>query len=346
VEISSDSFYLITACETGYRIEMKLEHSSKIVDCPNLSAITWDKDNLIEVPSGRIIQMDGTVSPSSSVASFAFDRALSLRSGDVLWTLAYANRGTKAVLFKNSCEHRELNRSYYFADTYDYPIALTTGPAGQAVIIHCPNAFNIVECEEAESGEILWSKKTEAMEFHSRLSISPNGRFFLSAGWFWHPLGGAWLCSLSDDSGEPRDVQFSFGAEIDSATFLDDDHVVVSSTDIIINSECPKSGLGPMQLGVWSISKANWVSRVPISATTGTIMPWRDWVISFYEHPKLIELKTGKVVHTWEHLNSGRQIGAIDIGTPQPPPMALNPNNGMFALCDDKRIHIVSLFKS
>jgi hypothetical protein len=326
---------------------MKLQQASNIVECPDMSALAWDDRDLIDVPSGRTIGFDGTVSSRSFLTPYPFDRALCTRSGDTLWTLAYENRGTKAVLFKNRQEHRELNRSYYFAKAYDYPIALGHLSIGRAVIVHCPNAFNVIECEDAESGEILWTRKTDGMEFHSRLSISPNGGVLLSAGWFWHPFGGAWLCSLADDSGKPdTEVHFSFGAEIDSAAFLDDDHVVVSSTGEVVNEEIPNSGLGPMQLGVWSISNSKWVCTVPISATTGTRMPWRDWVISFYEHPKAIELATGKVAHVWDHIYSGRQIGSIEQGTPPPPRMALNPSKGMFALREDKTVHIVSLHES
>lgn len=321
---------------------MKLQQTSKIVQCPDVSALAWDNGSLIDVPSGRTIQSDGTVSSRAFLTPYPFDRALCTRSGDTLWALAYANRGTKAVLYRNWQVYRELNRSYYFADTYDYPIAFSNRSTG--CVVHCPNAFNVVECEDAESGEILWTKKTDAMEFHSRLSISPNGRSLLSAGWFWHPLGGAWLCSLADNSGKPdKEVEFSFGAEIDSAAFLDDDRVVISSTGEVVNEDTPQSGLGPMQLGVWSISEAKWVSTAPISATTGMIMPWRDWVISFYEHPKAIELATGKVAYVWDHLDSGRQIGSIELGTPPPPCMAMNPSKGMFALRDENRIHIVSL---
>ena len=326
---------------------MKLRHATMTVDCPNISALTWVSGDLLDVPSGRTIRSDGTISPIAFLTPFPFDHALSMRSGKTLWTLAYVNRGTKAVLFKDGHVLRELNRSYYFANAYDYPVALTNLPTGRVVVVHCPKAFNVVECEDAESGEILWSKKTNGMEFHSRLSVSPNGRFLLSAGWFWHPLGGAWLCSLSDDSGKPgEEVEFSFGAEIDAAAFLDDDHIVASSTSELINEEIPRSGLGPMQVGVWSIAKGQWISTAPISAPTGTIMPWRDWVISFYEHPKAIELKTGKVVHVWDDLYSGRQRGAIELGDPPPPTIALNPDKGMFALRDNNRIQIITLWES
>jgi hypothetical protein len=32
--------------------------------------------------------------------------------------------------------------------------------------------------------------------FHSRLAVSPDGRFLLSAGWVWHPLSLAEIYEL------------------------------------------------------------------------------------------------------------------------------------------------------
>jgi len=101
-----------------------------------------------------------------------------------------------------------------------------------------------------------------------------------------------------------------------------------------------------MQLGVWSIPEARWISTLPIATVTGPIMPWREWAIAFYEHPRAIELATGKVVHTWSEIDSGHQIGSIQLGDPPPPGLALNPSLGMFAVADNRRIHIVSLHGS
>jgi len=72
-------------------------------------------------------------------------------------------------------------------------------------------------------------------------------------------------------------------------------------------------------------------------------MPWRHWAISFYKHPKAIELATGKVVHAWDDLDSGRQVGSIDLGNPPPPAMAFNPRCGKFAVSNAKGITIISL---
>jgi hypothetical protein len=254
------------------------------------------------------------------------------------------------VLYKNWKEHRELNRSYYFAKAFDYPIALTSINNGRVVIVHCPNSYDTVEIEDAETGEVLGKKKSDEMEFHSRFSVSTDGRFLLSAGWFWHPLGGAWLCPVSaicgSDGAHLKEVGFSYGAEIDDAAFLGDDHIVVSSTSGVVNEEAPPSGLGPLQLGIWSIAESRWVSTAPLQEATGSIMPWKGWVISFHGHPKAIDLATGNVVHVWDQINSGRQIGSIELGEPPPPVMALNPRKGMFAVCDSKGIAVVSLHAS
>jgi hypothetical protein len=326
---------------------LKLNHDSQIIKCLGVSPLAWDENDLIEPMTGRRIALDQPLPERAFFVGYPFDRGQCARGLNAFWTLAYDNRGTKAVLYKNWKQHRELNRSYYFAKAFDYPIALATINGGRVVIVHCPNSFDTVEIEDAETGEMLGKKKSDKMEFQSRLSVSADGRFLVSAGWFWHPLGAAWLCPVSAIVGTDdhcgAEVGFSFGAEIDSTAFLENDHIVVSSTSAVVNDEPPVSGLGPLQLGVWSIAESKWVSIVPLQEPAGSIMPWKEWVISFHEHPKAIELATGKVVHVWDQLDSGKQIGSIELGEPPPPVMALNPRRGMFAVCDSKGINVVAL---
>lgn len=248
---------------------------------------------------------------------------------------------------KNGVIQREINRSFYYAHAYDYPIAMTIEPSGHAVLVHCPNSFDTIEVEDAETGRTLATKKCAGMEFHSRLAVSRNGRYLLDAGWFWHPLGGAWVCDLtmliegSEESGS--DIGFSFGAEIDSAAFLDDENIVITSTDEVINKEIPPTGLGPNRIGVWSIVNREWRSVAELSEPSGMLMPWREWLIGFREHPKAIEITTGNIVHRWDHLYTGKQIGSIDLGNPEPPPMALDPQNGRFAVSGPTGITVVTL---
>ena len=158
------------------------------------------------------------------------------------------------------------------------------------------------------------------------------------------------MCPLGSiqglDGPHEEEVGFSFGAEIDDAAFLGNDQVVVSSSQEVVNEGVPPSGLGPLQLGIWSVRESKWASVAALQETTGTMMPWRKWVISFYEHPKAIELSTGEVVHVWDQLDAGKQIGSIQIGEPLPPVMALNPERGMFTVCDSTGITVVSLHVS
>jgi len=326
---------------------MKLACKSVTVPGREINTLVWAGDDLIDPTKSRRFKLDGTSIDERSYLSFPFDRGLFLQDLEVSWTIVYENRGTKALLFKNSKIHRELNRTFYFAKTYDYPVAFAKTVDGRVVVIYCPDSYDTLQFEDAETGEVLGVKTTSGMEFHSRLAVSADCGHLVSAGWFWHPLGGAWLCSLDRFVGLPsensKEVEFGFGAEIDSVAFLGNDRLVVSTSSEVVNSEVPANGLGPMQLGVWSLADGKWASIVSIEETTGMMMPWRDWVISFYGHPKAIDLATGAVVHRWDHIYSGRQVGAIELGEPAPPPLALDAERGRFAVAGSEGIFVISL---
>lgn len=304
--------------------------------CPEAATLVWDGDDLVDVTSGMRIHEDGSISKRTLVGAYPFDRAIGFRDGDTFWSIAYANRHTKAILLKDGRVHRELNRSYYFAHVYDYPIALARGPLGNILLIHCPEDFDTLEIEDAETGTKFARKKIPEMEFHSRLAVSSNSKYLLDAGWFWHPVGGAWLCEIDEllraNNENPQGHSFSFGAEIDSVAFRDESHVLITSTDEVINEKIPPGALGPRQLGLWSISTSSWCSRADLCDPAGTIMPWRDWIVSFYEYPKVIEISTGRIIHSWDKIYSGKQLGSIDLGDPPPPLIAIDPQRGRFAV--------------
>lgn len=228
---------------------MKLLHRATTIKCQHVSTLLWDGDELADVTSNLRMRLDGTISRATRTTGYPFDRAEGVRAGDMFWSVAYGNRGTKGLLMKNGNIHRELNRSFYFAHAYDYPLTVALGPAGRVVVIHCPNSFNTIEVEDAETGTVLAMKKSRDMEFHSRLTVSRDGRYLLDGGWFWHPLGGAWVCDLAallrpdgacaESTQSASDCSFSFGAEIDSAAFLGNDEVVLTSTGEVVNEDIP-----------------------------------------------------------------------------------------------------------
>ena len=125
------------------------------IPCKQLQTLAWDGDELVDVTSERRLRLDGTFEGSKFLLGYAFDRGLCVRGADACWTVAYDNRGTKALLLRNGKIHRQLNRDYYFAQDFDYPIALKRTAKGRVVILHCPRSYNELEFEDAESGEIL-----------------------------------------------------------------------------------------------------------------------------------------------------------------------------------------------
>jgi hypothetical protein len=309
---------------------------------PTPFTLVWDQDELVDVTTGQRANLDGSVSRRTLNMTYRFDRAIGLRTADVFWAIVYTNRGTKAVLMKNGVVHRELNRSHYCAESYDYPIAIYENHAGQPVVIHCPHEFNALEVEDAQSGENLYSVKSRQMEFHSRLAMSADRRFLLDAGWFWHPWCGTCVFDLSLTPANPSAIG-ERDYEIDSAAFLGNSNLVVSSASEDTGEKLEPDALRPKQLGVWSLIERRWESKVDLSEPTGAIMPWKNWVVSFYGHPKLIELGTGKIVHRWDQVYSGKQVGPIDLGDPPPPTVAIDWHRGRFAIADSAKITVVAL---
>lgn len=184
------------------------------------------------------------------------------------------------------------------------------------------------------------------MEFHSRLSFSPDGRFLSDAGWFWHPLSGAAVFqTVSGDGGSLQfdrnpvfRTEFSETHELDSMAFLGNTELTVS---FVADHEGMKRG--PGQLCIWSLTHGRWKSRVEVNEPIGMMMPWKEFVVSFCDHPKLISLTSGEVVHRWDGIYSGKQLGPIELGDPPPPPIALDPVHGRFAVANSKIVTLVTL---
>lgn len=86
-----------------------------------------------------------------------FDRATASPSGGHV--VLYAERGTKAIVvdMRESFPRvvRELDRSFYHAETSDCPVAVGRLRDGREVVAHCPDHCAVLEIEELESGRRL-----------------------------------------------------------------------------------------------------------------------------------------------------------------------------------------------
>src|SRR5438552_3918886 len=123
-------------------------------------SLCWQGDSLIDwADGGTRYRLDGTIEKSYIYCPYRFDNAVS--SPDGIYAIVYETFGTKALILKNGSMLRELNRSYYFANTYEYPIAIFNLPDGRTAIAHCPDSYSKIEIEEIETGRRLTERNTK-----------------------------------------------------------------------------------------------------------------------------------------------------------------------------------------
>ncbi|MFE4633331.1 hypothetical protein ACFRJ1_08100 [Streptomyces sp. NPDC056773] len=136
-------------------------------------SLRWDGEELVDAVGGfRRWTPDGAEHSGGFRYAHEYDRAAHSPSGR--WTVIYTERGTKALLLDGERIARELSRSRYQAKAYDYPVALGTLPDGREVLVHCPDEYNVLQIEDAATGERLTAVAREPRDFfHSRLASKP-----------------------------------------------------------------------------------------------------------------------------------------------------------------------------
>jgi hypothetical protein len=306
-------------------------------------ALCWHGDELVDWAGIVRYQMDGTSSGPTVNYAYRFDHAVSSSSDE--YVVLYEQLGTKGLILKQGKIVREINRSFYHAHVYEYPVALFTLPDGREVIAHCPDHYNVIEIEEVESGNRLTSRTGEAADFfHSRLQVSSDGRYLLSAGWVWHPWDTIQLFDIAqaleapgnldrDWSGDLGDLGDADLGEIHTAAFSGSDLIVFAGET---NDQTPR-------LGVYSIQANSVLTSCVLDSPAGTLMPLGDVAVSFYESPKLLDLSTGEILHRWSEISTGRQNSSIIYHIDRVPPIALDPLNRRFAVADSENITVVQL---
>lgn len=309
-----------------------------------IKSLNWCGDELVDIAGGYArYRLDGTEESSRVNYAFRFDRAVTSRDGK--YAVIYENLGTKGLVLREGEVIREINRSFYQAHVYEYPVVIFKLPDGREAIAHCPDDYNKIEIEDIETGERLTSRDGEAMDFfHSRLQSSPDGEYLLSAGWIWHPLDLVVLYRVRDALLKPETLDADVSAnleipeelwEIHAATFQDANSILMTGSD----------GSENVRLLVrYSLRDKKVDLKIPLEEVAGTIMPLNDdFLIGFHEHPKLIQISTGKVVHRWPELNTGKQNSCIIRHLDKIPPLALDPERMRFAVADQEGITVIQL---
>jgi hypothetical protein len=323
----------------------------------DIRSLCWRGDELVDWVGGeRVFALDGKEQRRKVNYAYRFDAATA--SPDGRFAVIYERLGTKGLVLHDGKVLRELNRSFYHAHAYEYPVALFHDPGGRLLLAYC-SEYSRLELEEAESGRLLTVSSARKLSsyFHSRLTASPGGKRLASAGWYWHPQNFVLHFDVAKALVEPAHldgldwVSPDVSVEDDCACWLDDDRIVLSATDQPEqleerNEVGAQPRLHPKGLAVHDLASARCIRAFELDEPAGMIFAvGPHHVLSLYRHPKLIDLTGGKVLHVWTDLRSGLQTGSIVWGLKDdalPPPMGFDPVSKRFAIADGNGVTVIA----
>jgi hypothetical protein len=132
--------------------------------------------------------------------------------------------------------------------------------SGTTYLIHCPIAYDRLDFENVETGELVTNitdRKPNDV-FHSRLAVSPDNSTLISRGWIWHPLDITLIFNINNCRSEPKlldefNWQLPEGAEVCTASFIDSKRILIGSSDEIINDE--DLSMPAKHLAIWDLEK-------------------------------------------------------------------------------------------
>jgi hypothetical protein len=311
----------------------------------NIRSLTWDGDELVDWAGGqRRFRLDGQETLSQRRYAYEFDAAIF--AGDD--ALIYANYGTKGLVLRDGEILREINRSYYCANAYEYPVTLSS-VNGRRVIIHCPDSYDRLDIEDFKTGKRLTAKTGREPDdfFHSRLCMSENSKYLLSAGWEWHPIDVIKVYDLELALDDPAHLDGDgllpvIWAEEASAAFSLNGDLLVGLNDVEAEDGMDQVG---GQLRVYDVPGKVLLSGISVDFKFGRIMPiGEDYVLNFYEHPRLVERKTGIVAQSWPDIACSASTSYIrkpNLGEPAPY-IAIDLVRQRCAIADSEKITVIT----
>ena len=336
------------ACQTVWGLSVPASMKTERLFLPTLNpprSLCWSGDALVDWVSGGLRHgLDGKTEDPHVRYGYRFDAAV--MSPDGRYAVLHERLGTKGLLLCEGKVVRELHRSYYHADVYEYPVALWTRPDGRTLLAHCPDDYCRIELEDAATGERLTRRDDPPADvFHSRLQFSRDGRFLVSAGWIWHPVNAAHLFDVTCALERPALLDTSETLQLGEEGFMEIHAAVFGARgSVLLEIEgLDEADPGRTHLVAYSPIERRELSRTPLEEPTGRLMPVGErHVLCLYQHPKLLELETGRVVERWPGLDTGSQCGSIVHHLPEPPPIALDPEGQRFAVGTSKGIEVFS----
>lgn len=331
----------------------------KILKASNVRSLVWSGDELVDwVAGGARYGLDGSIQRSAVNYAYRFDAAVA--STDGVFAVIYEQKGTKGLVLRNGEVLREINRSYYHADDYAYPVCLWTDSHGRTLMAHCPEEYNRIEIDDAETGERLTesSERTPVDIFHSRLQANPGGTRLFSAGWVWQPWDVVQFFDITQALQDPKCLDVTSGLDPSTdhagvvqecgACWQTDDHVIVAGDkDEFPDEERDNLDVPSLRhsgLAVYDIPSRSVIRCAVPQHPAGMMMPvGEDHVVAFDGHPRLVSLEDGAIQEEWPEILSGHQASSILRGGDPPPAIAMDSRNRRFAVVSGEGIHVVTL---
>lgn len=325
---------------------MALSVQETVITLPDkhapVQSLSWLGDVLVDWVGGEaIFRLDGSYERAKVNYAYRFDTAIASPSGQ--FAAIYERCGTKGLVLERGKVLREINRSFYQAHAYNYPITFVRLADGREILAHCPNEYNQLELEDARTGERLARSdgRKPADYFFSDLAASPSGKYLLSGGWCWQPYGIVHVYAMREGLADPRHldgcgIAIEFGGETGPACFASDDSIITSDTADYDSQEQPR-------LRSFTLPDGRLRTDATPVVTPGQLMAvGHEHVFGFHEYPRLISLSSGVVQREWPELPTGKRASCISWGE-KAPPLAFDPLRNRFAVATATEIRVIQL---
>ncbi|MGN7823729.1 hypothetical protein ACTJJB_26645 [Chitinophaga sp. 22536] len=282
--------------------------------------ISWRGNDLVDWATSTKIHGDGAWPAQQIHYAYNFDAAITSTDGQ--YALIFTKQGTKGLLLKNGKMLREVNRSYYQAEVYEYPAAFFVAPNGRTYLAHCPQAYCQLDFEDVETGEVI--TRVEGREpqdyFYSRLEVSADNKWLISKGWVWHPWDMVVAFNIEACLQDPKlldQVKKSpdVDAEVGVAGFISNHEVLIGAIGDgeLMDEEAENAeALQPGQLVVWDLETDALSAPVTVKGIFGNIFPIDDtYTWDLAGCPRIINYRTGEVVDQLEEFLVNPQVSSI-----------------------------------
>lgn len=314
---------------------------------PHVRSLAWDGDELVDWAAGGVrYGLQGELHDPCVRYAYSFDMAVALE--DSGYSVLYKRLGTKGLVLKDGRVLRDINRAFYHAENYEYPIALFRLPSGRPAIVHCPDEYCRLRIDDLETGELIATASEDAGDFfHSRLSVSPDGRWLVSAGWMWHPVDDVAYYDLHaaladgstlDTATRELDVLTDRG---NAAGFDRRSRVVVTADMTGFDDDETGVEGGPCVVRL-AAGTGKPPERIPVDIDSVFMAVGDDHLLLLGGHPRLLSLATGQVVAEWPDIKTVVPCCAIQSSGHEWTHFAIDVPRARIAITHDEQVTVIA----